>query len=331
VEGPGTLVVKGRAGMGNRVMSVLTGIAYARLTGRHLVVDWRDKTYSEDGSNAFPLLFDCPRARPVATIPSTDSVAPSIWRGHLDASVVQLEHLHPDLGEEFTSRSTIEPRLLAYPEEVAVLWLYYSALPTLVRRHPMRTKAEFGSRAPRAIQAALARQELALVDDLRKRVDDFRARHLNGAEVVGVHIRSGRKPASVAAIRARLEDVVRRRPQARVFLSTDGSEVLDELGATYPQLRSTPHWYPPVGQDAHQNPRCPDRLENGREALVDLHLLAGCDELIIDSTSSFARLAQLLAGDSTTVHDVRQRHRRRSSRAPSLRLPSLAGLFSEQR
>jgi hypothetical protein len=135
----------------------------------------------------------------------------------------------------------------------------------------------------------------------------------------------------VAAIRAQLEEVVRRRPQARVFLSTDGSEVLDELGATYPRLLSTPHWYPPAGQDAHQNPRCPDRLENGREALVDLHLLAGCDELIIDSTSSFARLAQLLAGDSTTVHDVRQRHRRRSSRAPSLRLPSLAGLFSEQR
>jgi hypothetical protein len=44
------LLVKGRASLGNRILSALTGILYARLTGRRLLVDWRDEVYSDDGT-----------------------------------------------------------------------------------------------------------------------------------------------------------------------------------------------------------------------------------------------------------------------------------------
>ena len=51
------LLVKGTAGLGNRLLFLLSALLYARLTERLLVVDWCDSTYSNDGSNAFPLLF----------------------------------------------------------------------------------------------------------------------------------------------------------------------------------------------------------------------------------------------------------------------------------
>jgi hypothetical protein len=44
----------------------------------------------------------------------------------------------------------------------------------------------------------------------------------------------------------------------------------------------------------HDSQECSDRLENGIEALVDVYLLASCDFLVGDGTSSFTRLAGLL-------------------------------------
>src|SRR5436190_15007750 len=81
------LVVKGKAGLGNRMLFALTGILYARLTDRRAVIDWRDHTYSDDGSNAFPRLFDCSSCGTTDELPVTDSVAPTIWRGSLAKSV----------------------------------------------------------------------------------------------------------------------------------------------------------------------------------------------------------------------------------------------------
>jgi hypothetical protein len=49
-------------------------------------------------------------------------------------------------------------------------------------------------------------------------------------------------------------------------------------------------------------------LEAGAEALLDLYLLARCDELIIDSSSSFAEVAALLTdAPAARIHDVKQR------------------------
>jgi len=80
------LLVKGIEGLGNRMLCALTGILYARLTGRTLFVDWGDFFYSNDGSNAFPRFFRCSSCAPASEIPQTDSVHPSIWRGRLRES-----------------------------------------------------------------------------------------------------------------------------------------------------------------------------------------------------------------------------------------------------
>jgi hypothetical protein len=63
------LLVKGLAGFGNRIHAALSGIVYARMTRRRLVVDWRDDVYSDDGTNVFPRYFDCAEAHPVDEIP----------------------------------------------------------------------------------------------------------------------------------------------------------------------------------------------------------------------------------------------------------------------
>lgn len=51
-------------------------------------------------------------------------------------------------------------------------------------------------------------------------------------------------------------------------------------------------------------------MEAGVEALIDLYLLAGCDDLIIDTSSSFAYLATLLTNTPVErILDVKRRNK----------------------
>ena len=51
------LLIKGEGGLGNRILSLLSGIEYARLSGRIPVVEWCNAEYSADGGNAFFEIF----------------------------------------------------------------------------------------------------------------------------------------------------------------------------------------------------------------------------------------------------------------------------------
>jgi hypothetical protein len=51
------LLIKGKGGLGNRMLSAVCGLALADLTGRTPIIDWRDGSYAPIGTNAYPLLF----------------------------------------------------------------------------------------------------------------------------------------------------------------------------------------------------------------------------------------------------------------------------------
>jgi hypothetical protein len=52
------LIVKGCAGIGNRIFSLVSAIEYAKKTNRTIVVDWKDGVFSNRDSNAFNVFFD---------------------------------------------------------------------------------------------------------------------------------------------------------------------------------------------------------------------------------------------------------------------------------
>jgi hypothetical protein len=72
------LVVKAKGGMGNRMLCAVTGILYGQLTGRKTIIDWRDRSYSDDGSNTFFRFFDAPQVFPENILPKNASICPDI-------------------------------------------------------------------------------------------------------------------------------------------------------------------------------------------------------------------------------------------------------------
>ena len=113
--------------------------------------------------------------------------------------------------------------------------------------------------------------------------------------MIGVHIRYLDKQSRLPQIRAKLRSLLRRRPDSGIFVATDNASIQEAFARDFPGVVATAKWFPTAGVSMHQNQDCSDRLENGVKALVDLYLLAGCDDLVIDESSAFSHIAALLS------------------------------------
>ncbi len=208
-------------------------------------------------------------------------------------------------------QTSIDVSKLGYESDVAVLWSWASRVEQL-RPHFRGAFADLSRLSSPAILRKLLREELSLHPDIERRVNEFRAAHF-ASPMVGVHLRMSDRRVRVSEILDRLDLLLAREPDLTIFAATDNIEGKGLLERRYPGLLMTDHWYGAAGSSQHNNPESPNRTENGIEALVDLYLLAGCDYLVGDTTSSFTRLAGLLrSGPETQFLDVRPGPGRRS-------------------
>lgn len=324
------LVVKGKAGLGNRIQSLLTCILYAKLSGRKLYIDWRDPTYSNGRINSFHRYFECPLVNPNDQFPETDSVNPGIWNGNLQKSVREMNRLLGNITDpdESRLRLSIDPAKLDYSEDLLIMWMHLERVDDL-RQYLNGEYKQIAYSSTEQILKVLLKEDLILQSEIRERVDQFRRERFNST-TLGLHVRYSDWKFELPNILGELESVLKRIPPCQIFLATDNEQIKDDLEKSYPNVITAPHWYPAPGSPIHENSDCPDRTENGIEALVDLYLLAECDYLVIDSSSTFAYLAKLLSkAPSSHIFDInRTRKRRRQMRSLILRLSAKLGWHS---
>lgn len=301
------ILVKGDLGLGNRILCLLSAILLARITGRRLLIDWRDSMYAAAGVDAFASLLSCDLADPLDALPATESIAPPVWRGHLhDSAAAMREAMHGSGANDpfLWRRFSIALDRIHYPEEVLVFTSYFEQIDPL-RRY---LAGELGALRPLPTDAILRdlwTSHLRLAPELAARVDDFARRHM-ADETLGVHVRASDLVTRVAAIERAVASEVARRPGLAIFLATDNVAVLQRYRELFARVVAIDKWYPEPGAPLHRFARCPDPAAAAADALIDLHLLARCDGLIADSRSSFARLAMLR---STAIPDrIRDLH-----------------------
>jgi len=305
VTRPGYVLVKGTAGLGNRIFALLSAALYARLASRRLVVDWSDPSYSNDRSNVVHRFFHSPVLSPLDELPDTASVRPSVWRGRLHRTAMELvrEQLPELVTDPLVWRHySFELARLDHQEELLVMWTYYPLVNEL-RRHFHGEFSTLRELDDDGVLRRLMRETLELHPAIRQRVDDVRSSWPAGP-LIGVHLRHTDKVTNEGSVRRRLDALLRRHAGARVYLATDSRAMQERLAGAYPDLLTMPKWYP-AGGKLHESRECRDRTENGIEALTELYLLSGCDHLVVDRRSAFSRLAVILSNpESCHVHDV---------------------------
>ena len=301
------LIVKGIAGLGNRMLAAITGVLFARLMNRRLIIDWSDFTYSNDETNVFPLLFTCPDAEPPLEIPDTDSISPPLWRGrlHKSASVV-ISEVDPSAyaGRRGYRLFSYDLDKLDHPEELLVMWSY-TQLIRRARKHFRGHFAAWAKMSDEAILSEILRTTLIPRPEIRARIKKWQAENFGSGPVIGVHIRfmDSKIPwlpfikfrTSIDSFFAAIDKIRAHAPDAVIFLATDNREAQNLVEKRYPKVIATEKWFPTTGFEMHQNPECSDRMNNAVEALIDMYLLAECDYLVFPSSSTFSYISSLIS------------------------------------
>lgn len=287
------VVVKGSAGLGNRLLFLLSSIIFAKAGGRRLVVDWRDGVYSRRGEDAFALLFECPLADPPGTLEglaAETSVHPGVWRGRLERSWAEM------LADGSVPESELSADLscVDLPRRIVVIG-GYGPRSQKVRSHVERAFPGLGSAPNDRVLGEIASQHLRPAAAVEKRADAFATEHLRGC-TLGVHVRSSDLETPLAALLGQTRSLRRWLPGVGVFLATDNASVATCFAERFRGVMTSDKWYPAAGQRMHQNRGCPDLAQNALEAAVDLQLLGDCDVLVYSARSTFGRAAAVLSG-----------------------------------
>ena len=186
---------------------------------------------------------------------------------------------------------SFDPRCLHYQEHVLVMW------PSIARIGPMRRHFH----GPWRPWDALADDQL-LSRPLKEDLDVHPDILASCAEVqngwpdrpkIGVHVRHSDRTTNLRRLRHRVAELRQRHPDAVLFLATDSRAVLDDFQSRYGEVLTAPKWLPESGPLHQPLAACPDRLAMARAALVDMRLLASCDQLIVNENSSFSLITRL--------------------------------------
>lgn len=288
------LVIKAKGGLGNRMLSAVTGLLLARLNGRTAFIDWRDGMYLPPGENLYPHLFEADGRDAVEEFDDCEEVAPAIWSGRMTMHPTNLVHqMFPNRHQDpfLYRKMSIDLQSGDPPDRVGVYWSYVPKLKRLKSR--LSRCPDFAGRSEDEIMSAMLAECFRPVREVRDQVDTLFA----GMQppVIGVHIRFTDRKGPLPKILAKLDALKRDQPGATIFLATDSKEAQDAILARFPDVRTIDKALARDGAALHvASGEFSDPVVEARNALVDMLALSRCDWLLHSSHSTFSVTAALL-------------------------------------
>jgi hypothetical protein len=288
------LVVKGQAGLCNRLWYLLGAMSFADRWGLTLSIDWRDGLYAPLNVNAFDELFRLNRPLMDPDEAYQGSIYPEYWRENPRSS---FEVLHRALKQ--ASGRSLGQKELMYP-----LWSLLLDKPAATTL--LCTGYRFSSRELFLARACSNARMLASKLELSKTCEDFIDSELPRLQgCIGVHVRRTDSRRQVE-----LEQYFRIIPNddRPIFLCTDSVEVDDSFreryGSRMVPIRRT---YPQSGTRLHSAAHDVSlRSRMSLEAIRDLYGLSRCGMIVHGVNSSYSRYAiQVLADPSREVRTAR--------------------------
>lgn len=304
--------MKGCAGLGNRLVTVMAAIRYAQRNARILVVDWRDGQFDKKGVDAFEKCFILKDI--IHTTP--DNV--ENWETMSHSSELfkrsREEGLY-DLYLEYQS-----PFFLGFPERLfsgTVFSKWRRRWEPIEKGNPglpfggdLRDgRAEdvlyFVDFLPMIAYDALP-QFLGLRPEIEKKVNDLAA-DMKLRDAVGIHIRStDKKPTRP------VEDIIRHLKTKHVgqpvYLSTDSIQIEELFSRSFSKLLLLPKTKPQLkGEGLHQwalyNQEEELKYVIYEESVLEMFLLSKCQTLYYQGNSTFSNISKVYHTDRQQCYD----------------------------
>lgn len=299
------LIIKAKGGLGNRMLSAVTGLVYAQLSDRVPVIDWRDGIYADHGVNAYPLIFDSPVMPDPAEFDGALDVTPATWSGRLEknpTSVFEADdpRLHTD--PLAYRRYCVDLNRINQNERVAVFWSYLPKMSRL-KKH-LRHIPGLADKGQKELMRECLNQWFLPNARVRTVVNELVG---NIAKpMIGVHVRYTDLKVPLQAIEKKLAMQLSRTPDATIFLATDSAEVENRFKSHFDNVHVTQKYLAPGGQQLHlSRTGSADKIVEAENALIDMVALSRCDHLVYSRRSTFSISSGLYGGlGPDQLHDI---------------------------
>lgn len=334
------LILKGAAGLGNRLTTLMKAIKYANATGRTLFVDWDDGMFANKGDNAFPRLFEL---RNVAWTTDKEELVEAFLNGASSyPPCLTLDDIEKPAFDQF---KVIYPRLSFrfFPFRYMMMyicrdkWSYLAGLEMLQsRRNNVKdywgaVRNVFkGDNIPMGGMFSKNHHEdiiyyydhrpivslKGLTDYVEPKkfiqnmIDELSAKY-RLAECIGIHVRyTDKKPIGQLTKLYKKTDRMMEAPHERIFLCTDNPDVYDDFVGRYGNrvfqiAKSLPKV--PKGYGLHnwalQNSDADTKEKMAIEAIIDMWLLSKVKVLYWQGNSSFSYISKMLKNDPSTTYN----------------------------
>lgn len=329
--GDRAVIIKGIAGMGNRLRVIAAAMDYARITDRKLYVDWTDGMFAPEGENAFVQYFrieDFPHVDSFGQLDCDTFYPPAYKELEMDNCIYnyfkkdQIKNRYVRKGMHYAFKGLhslgrkndgIDKRACKWSQSYQAFVLK----PELREKFGGEQRFAFGAHLSRSIDAdaviycdnipfydpEMMRQHIALAPDMQKAVDDFVRDSGIGKGTVGVHVRASGKKCygDMQKFLNRLVPFCESRGADRVFLCTDnaGIEKLfrEKLGE---RVITQPKYLPEISgrqtgiHDFAQSSRDGELIKRlTTEAVVDMFSLARTEYLFTQFGSTFSEISRV--------------------------------------
>lgn len=291
---PNALVIKAKGGLGNRMLSGVTGLVLAKLLGRMPYIDWRDGMYVEPGANLYPLLFDAGWMGKVDAFDEATDVSPAVWSGRMAQHPTDIIHADfPNSHQDPLIYRKLSVDLQGNNPDapVAIFWSYVSKLHRLKRR--MAAHPELSDKSIDDITSDYLDQYFRPVPEVASSLDAI----FEGvaAPTIGVHLRFTDRKVPLPRIMRALAELKKSRPDAGIFLATDSAEAQSAVLERFPDAITINKALPEENAALHVTTgHFSDPVSEARNALIDMLALSRCDWMVHSSHSTFSITAALI-------------------------------------
>jgi hypothetical protein len=318
------LVLKGCAGLGNRLMTICSAIEYCKKTNRKLVIDWSDGVFAEKGVNIFHRFFKINNFSALASLDEVKSKIknlscyPEVFKKDIEVDGYgNFVHAHNPF-------FLIIPKRLLFNERLKMLhgfWLDKSKdhksvvlskwkfmkeifdrrnMPLGVNLDPNRMEdvVFYFDFTPNNMKDSFLRY-ISLQEDIIYKINSYVLKNKLTENTIGIHIRNTDKQPqkSLDELYKKLANIKLNSPI--YFLATDNKQVSSDVKNKLSPVVECRKMMPDLKSEGmHQWAKYNNQAHLGvqilEESIVDMWILSKCEYLLYQGNSTFSKLSMFM-------------------------------------
>lgn len=319
------LIVKGCAGLGNRLFTLCAAIEYAYITKRKLVVDWSDGQFAADGINSFFEVFK------INNFPLLEknkinyenfkdkSYYPPNWKSRERSNIYEifdakrafdLFYVPPKiipkgrLRKVFGYWSDKNTKTNKNNNIAAIYSIFRNDTYELSGNYSFKRNEDFifyMDYIPKINKKYLI-NHIDLLDDIKNQIFMFSKKYMLNFNGIGVHIRATDKRPNKDL--SSLIDLLSKYVDQNkiIFLSTDNKKIENIIKEKFNKVISTKKYIPEISNGgihmwAKRNNNDYYKIKMFKESVIDMWLLSECKILLYQGNSTFSLVSKFLKND----------------------------------